>query len=88
MAEQEARIQWTDYVSLLLVMGAVLVGVWYALIWLDPATPVNPFPPQGAVAIANTTPLASTSGQAGGPTGPWPATWTPTPPARSGSTGR
>jgi dienelactone hydrolase len=79
MAEQEAHIQWTDYVSLLLVMGAVLVGVWYALIWLDPAAPVNPFPPRGAVAIANTTPLASTSGQAGGPTGPWPATWTPTP---------
>ncbi len=76
--DQETHVYWTDYVSIFLLMLAVLVGVWYGLIWLDPASAVNPFPPQR---IAFRPQVASAGGPAGGQGGSsaaFPPTWTPT----------
>jgi fermentation-respiration switch protein FrsA (DUF1100 family) len=78
MAEGKAHVHWTDYISLVLVMGTILVGAWYALIWLDPASAVNPFPPPQAAAVA-VVPAGSSPRQGSGPTPPFPSTWTPTP---------
>lgn len=63
-----------DALSLLLLVGAVLVGVTALLIFTNPTTPLNPYPPATAIPtlfIPSATPS---------PTEPvrLPGTWTPT----------
>jgi dipeptidyl aminopeptidase/acylaminoacyl peptidase len=78
--KQTAQVHWTDYVALVFVMLTILVGVWYALIWLDPYAPVNPFrPARQMAALAPVTSAANPSDGRVGLSALFPPTWTPTP---------
>jgi fermentation-respiration switch protein FrsA (DUF1100 family) len=81
MAEQKTQdAHWTDLITAFLVVATILVVVWYALIWLDPRTALNPFPPyQGVVYLPSSRGgVRAASYRLGGPTPTFPATWTPT----------
>lgn len=56
-ARQRARRY--NRISLLALLGSIAIGALYALIWADPFTPINPFPPEVVVVYVTATPQAS-----------------------------
>jgi len=80
MAEQPKRALWMDVWTALLIALTLVVGGWYAWIWVDPYVPLNPFPPQGPLSVAAlpTSAARISAGRRGGATATFPPTWTPT----------
>ena len=78
----EDRVHWADVVSLLLVVLTLLVGTWYIVIWLEPRSAANPFPPESVAAWPTPAPPTSRSvvASAGRVSAAFPPTWTPMPP--------
>ena len=82
---REHRVHWADVVSLLMLVLTLVVGTWYLMIWLEPGSAVNPFPPREAEAawLAPTpsaqSPVVAAAGGAYAAAA-FPPTWTPTPP--------
>ena len=77
--EPETHVHWTDYISMLLVMFAILVGAWYLLIWLNPVSAINPFPPERIALQPEVVPAGGEPAGQGGGSSAFPPTWTPTP---------
>jgi hypothetical protein len=64
------KLSGWDKISIVLLVAAVVVLLWYVLIFVNPGTLVNPFPPPGSRGELPPTPTATINAL--------PPTWTPT----------